>query len=357
MKACFGGQAVALATAVIFCFTSISPVVALESRTGAPLDAAVNLVQPSALAPGLLASKHTKKAKKERDRIAKRAYANSKVLLDDSHKLAADSLVFGAGLSKANKKLFTKRLAQAMSMWDQDYGVIENYRAYIFTSTDLAWANEQAAISGDRVPFGSWEAWQAKLNPGSGCVGAFAQANRFYMCTSRDPDFGFQAVTVAHEYFHSIQSVIGLRHDNVPVWVTEGSAQYLGFVSTAGGFLAMRDGARNSGSPYFFDKFGLNRFEDYIKLATLQDIQLLYGALEVGPTAASMAPMEAYNGYNFGALAVEFLIGKYGYQTFMSFLEDIGSGTPWTQAFQERFKISKDQFYQDLHPYLQMIYR
>jgi hypothetical protein len=290
--------------------------------------------------------------------VAERAYRDVSGLIDGSYIAGDDHIISSKAINSTYKEVLRERLSTAFSMWDELMPVNKDYKAVFFTMRDFDWAQEQTRIRGGQAPTGSWRSQALSLGLSEEVCGlGMAVGNHtFYNCvgTSMSRQL-FLDGTVGHEYFHSVQYHIGLDH-TTPVWIAEGSATYMGIVSTQYGANTMNQVASNSGSEFLTNRYGVGGMKNYIKRFSDADIQNLYGALEVGASTDSIAPMSKYNGYFFGGLAVQKLIGDHGYDTFMSFLKDIGQGTPWKQSFIQKFKMSPSAFYSDMLSYLNTVY-
>ena len=290
--------------------------------------------------------------------VDEKAYADVSSLIDNSYIANDTHMVVSDTINSAYKEVLRKRLSNAFSMWDELMPVNKDYKAVFFTMKDFDWAQEQTSIRGGQVPTGSWRSQATSLGLSEEVCGlGMAIGNHtFYNCVGTSMNRqAFLDGTIAHEYFHSVQYVLGLNH-NTPVWIAEGSATYMGVASTQYGPETMTQVASNSGSDFLTNRYGVGGMRNYIKKFSDSDIQELYGALEVGASTDSIKPMFNYNGYFFGGMAVQKLIGDHGYDTFMDFLKDIGQGTPWKSSFTQKFGISPKAFYSQMLTYLNSVY-
>lgn len=290
--------------------------------------------------------------------VAEKAYRDVSKLKDNSYVADSSHMIVSETISSDYEAVLRQRLTNAFSMWDEVMPVNKDYKAVFFTMKDFDWAQEQTRIRGGQVPTGSWRSQATSLGLSEKVcgLGMAIEDHTFYNCvgTSMSRQL-FLDGTIAHEYFHSVQYSIGLDH-TTPVWIAEGSATYMGVASTGYGANTMTQTAANSGSEYLSTRYGVGGMKNYIKKFSDSDIQELYSALEMGASTDSISTMYKYNGYFFGGMAVQKLVGDHGYDTFMSFLADIGQGVPWKKAFVDKFNMSTNMFYSEMLKYLNSVY-
>jgi hypothetical protein len=290
--------------------------------------------------------------------IAKSAYESSMLIVDGSATAPANSILASDNLPKEYTGMLLKDLSTAISMWDERYGVIQPYTVVAFTYKDGAWADQKAASYRVGIPNGSWSSWIDKFAQyqGENCSLGSAGADSFFTCMALDPVIAkTQSVGAAHEYFHSVQQRIGLNHQNIPVWIGEGSATYFEAIAGDLGYRATSDRFDNFSTQGFYNRFG-GSVGSAVKTMTDNDILEVYRSLEVGMTNQSVSVMENYSGYAFGSLATEYLIGLHDYDTFMNFLDSVGKGANWKTQFLKDFGQTPDAFYVDVLQYLKKIY-
>jgi hypothetical protein len=152
--------------------------------------------------------------------------------------------------------------------------------------------------------------------------------------------FGPNLTKIAvHETFHILQSELAgdqsLRggFDDVPRagprWISEGSAELVGYLAIADARLTTMPGVR----------------ADWAQRAksspvTLQRLAILRGQFEAGANAWGIMP-----------LAVERLVGEGGAAKVLSYFEAIGRGQPWETAFATVFGKSVETFYAEFEAY------
>jgi hypothetical protein len=290
--------------------------------------------------------------------IARAAYESASVVVDGSATAPANSILASENLPKEYTGMLLKDLSTALSMWDERYGVIQPYTVIAFTYKDGAWADQKAASYRVGIPNGSWSSWIDKFAKyqGENCALGSAGADSFFTCMALDPQIAkTQSVGAAHEYFHSVQQRIGLNHQNIPVWIGEGSATYFEAIAGDLGYRATSDRFENFSTQGFYERFG-GSVGSAVKTMTDDNILEVYRSLEVGMTNQSVSVMENYSGYAFGSLATEYLIGLHGYDTFMNFLDSVGKGAYWKTAFYDYFDATPDEFYVDVLDYLKTVY-
>ena len=290
--------------------------------------------------------------------IAIAAYKSTRAVVDSSAAAPDSSIVASDNLPTAYKGMLLKDLSTAMSMWDERYGVIQPYTVIAFTYEDGAWADQKSGVYRVGIPNGSWASWIDRFSEyqGKNCSLGSAGVDSFFTCMALDPDMAkLQSVGSAHEYFHSIQQRIGLNHQNIPVWIGEGSATYFEAAAGGLGYKATSERFKDFSTMSFYNKFG-GSVGSVVKRMTSSEILEVYRNLEVGMTSQSVAVVDAYSGYAFGSLATEYLIGIHGYEKFMDFLDSVGKGSPWKTSFYNYFKETPDEFYVDVLEYLKDIF-
>jgi hypothetical protein len=290
--------------------------------------------------------------------IARAAYESASVVVDGSSIASSNSIIASDNLPKEYTGMLLNDLSTAISMWDERYGVIQPYTVIAFTYKDGAWADQKAGSYRVGIPNGSWSSWIDKFSQyqGENCALGSAGVDSFFMCMAIDPKIAkTQSVGAAHEYFHSVQQKIGLNHQNIPVWIGEGSATYFEAIAGDLGYKATSDRFKNFSTQGFYNRFG-GSVGSAVKTMTDSDILEVYRSLEVGMTNQSVSVMENYSGYAFGSLATEYLIGLHGYETFMNFLDSVGKGQNWKASFYNYFNATPDKFYLDVLQYLNRIY-
>ena len=142
-----------------------------------------------------------------------------------------------------------------------------------------------------------------------------------------------------HETFHIVQidqagdRTFNSGFDDIPRagprWISEGSAELVGY-------LAIADARLTSMSTVRADWVQRTKSSP----VTLQRLALLRGQFEAGP-----------NGWGIMPLAVERLVGDGGAARVLSYFQMIGRGDPWEAAFAAAFGRSADAFYAEFATY------
>jgi RTX calcium-binding nonapeptide repeat (4 copies) len=142
-----------------------------------------------------------------------------------------------------------------------------------------------------------------------------------------------------HETFHILQidqagdRTFNSGFDDIPRagprWISEGSAELVGYLAIADARLTSMSTVRG----------------DWVQRArsspvTLQRLALLRGQFEAGPNAWGIMP-----------LAVERLVGEGGAAKVLTYFQAIGRGDPWEAAFAAAFGTSIEAFYADFATY------
>lgn len=141
--------------------------------------------------------------------------------------------------------------------------------------------------------------------------------------------------TIFHEYFHLVQKDLGFFRTEFPMWLNEGSCQYVAAKGLADSglydFAKIRSG----------NVSGAKSVKE--QLHTMETVGGFAGAGE-----------EHADEYPLGFLAVEYLmVGKPngGIGDLTEFCQQVGRGTPWQEAFESSFGKSPEQFYSEFEAY------
>jgi hypothetical protein len=141
------------------------------------------------------------------------------------------------------------------------------------------------------------------------------------------------AAIIPHELFHNVQDSLDkgpgsqvLPPGNElyrPMWLIEGSAEFIGFAITDYG----------GDWPYFADRFAVTGRDQV--LAGEEDFLLGRYELNNGD----------YRAYTYGALATEYIIASVGVEPLMNIWKLAGQGASFENAFEEALGISVQDFY------------
>jgi hypothetical protein len=294
--------------------------------------------------------------------VAEVAYADARTYLDGSATAKPTQLVLSDSIKDTGQaKQMLQALSGAISMWDEEVGVIDPYYVVYFRASELDWGTSQVAKYGGSIPFGSFANWTAQFSnrQAGDCGVAMSTARASYVCFSLYADEQDRQVnsTMAHEYYHQVQTKLGINHLNFPVWLGEGSAHFVGMTAWGKGPTAIQDRAGNFASRYMTEWLGVNRISNYVKVMTTSDMVRVYSALEIGMTSDSISVVQNYAGYDFGGLAVERLVGEHGFSKFNGFVRAVGAGAYWKTQFLKDFGETPEAFYGSMLEYLQVLYK
>tara|TARA_B110000259_G_scaffold186506_1_gene237893 strand:- start:1981 stop:3201 length:1221 start_codon:yes stop_codon:yes gene_type:complete len=294
--------------------------------------------------------------------VAEVAYADARTYLDGSATAKPTQLVLSDSIKDTGQaRQMLQALSGAISMWDEEVGVVDPYYVVYFRASELDWGTSQVAKYGGSIPFGSFANWTAQFSnrQAGDCGVAMSTTRASYVCFSLYADEQDRQVnsTMAHEYYHQVQAKLGINHLNFPVWLGEGSAHFVGMTAWGKGPTAIQDRAGNFASRYMTEWLGVNRISNYVKVMTTSDMVRVYSALEIGSTQESIAVVQNYAGYDFGGLAVERLVGEHGFSKFNGFVRAVGAGAYWKTQFLKDFGETPEAFYGSMLEYLQVLYK
>ena len=173
---------------------------------------------------------------------------------------------------------------------------------------------------------------------GTGAPG-HAGYQHLFVCTGCHPVS--RAFHLYHEYFHVLQATLSKAFEQPslgaatthpsqvpawgPMWLIEGSAQYLAMQLTPSEQLS-----RILPSGYL----ATAATED----ATLNSTETAFGLDDAG-------------GYHSGTAAAQLLADTSGLQSLIQFFEEVGGGTKWPDAFQAVFGGTVEEFYGEFEKY------
>lgn len=296
--------------------------------------------------------------------LAQIAYSQLSQNADGSAEADSSVVVMSPDLPDFNKLGLVEVTSAAMSFFDDDYGIPSGYRIIAFTDRELDWADQKLAEYRGMLPpgFSSWESWVASnqyMKPDE-CWMSVNSFGATHFCMAIKESVARQQVnTIAHEYVHNIQiNSLGIDTTKTPSWITEGGAEYLGFVIVQKGSSHALNYLANWQTQYLAETYGGMGWKDYIFRMTEDEFVSAMDAIAL----SSVDPLadqgnKRFGMYTLGAVANEYLIGKYSYDTYISYIMDIGKGGQnWSTSFQKFFGLTPSQFYIELYDYLKEVY-
>ena len=157
---------------------------------------------------------------------------------------------------------------------------------------------------------------------------------------------------VSHEYVHAVAvSILGDRHEGIPGWSDEGSANFFAFAITSlmasDPIYAVKEANRaNLRRPYFdggLVPHSLNKDDLHAAIVLSEK-----GGGGDGTTCAEPKILC----YTAGALMTEILVADYGFEKFVQWWK-ASKTKNWEVAFEEIYKYQIDQWYEDVAiPYI-----
>lgn len=283
------------------------------------------------------------------------AYAQVTKLFDDSYTDASSYITAHESIEPEIVSDIEYYLADAISTWDEAHGVQE-FDVIVFRQDSAAWADEIRVANGDRIARGSFVEDVKISSQGEHCGFAYVLPGIVYLCIPNSgTNSSYVESLVAHEYFHLVQHSIGIDHTNLPIWIGEGSAALLGDMHQRTASQIKAHHANNYNSK-MLQNFGAARLSELSDTITQEQVNLIYTKLEGYSVNNAQSLISEYNAYLFGAIAIEKLIGEYGYPTFIDFLESVGSGSYWKTAFEAYYGMTTGSFYEDMLTYIQTTY-
>jgi len=263
-------------------------------------------------------------------------------LLDESFTEVGDRVVAGPSVPGKLAEETAGILATGISMWDESYGVIENYQLVMFKAEDAAWADEIRTGFGDRVYFGSFQA--GVKDYGDFCSFALAIKTRIYMCVPDNEDISYFKAVVPHEYYHLIQQQMGIS-TQLPVWLFEGFATFYGDLATGVSGKTLTEGKGNLRQGAMATYFGQPSLYQYVDSIPEDKFYEIFRALEMKPVGNVPEVLDKYSGYLWSFLAAQYLVGVHGHSRVMEYQELVGAGNEWRGQFETSFGLTLNEFY------------
>lgn len=275
--------------------------------------------------------------------IATLAFNEIAILLDGSYRESVNLNIY-EGVPSSEAESITGYLQKSISTWDEMYGVIEEFNLVIFNKDGMAWADSIRVENGDMVPSGTL------VN--DGCNFVYILHATVYLCLRDGLSSDILESIVPHEYFHSIQYSLGIDHTNFPLWIAEGSAGYVGDAHMYSSVGSLKGKVKNGNHQNLYSKLGSYNVAGLKNSADLETFKSVFTAMEIYTDQRAKQVVVDYPVYVLGGIAFELLIGTHGLQEYLSFVEDVGSGTYWKTSFNNHFQVSPDQFYEDVLEYI-----
>jgi hypothetical protein len=210
-------------------------------------------------------------------------------------------------------------------------------------ATDPKWAGEQAKelnlrVNSFELPCGGNGTWDSYC--ASDKAGFMIYNGRYEDAKKRNLerlDFGVGAKSVvAHEYFHTVQFALTNREVRnpasplfIPMWLYEGSANYIGFAVIEFSNIGKYTDGRYSeveAHPDYKNKessASLREFREY----------------------SSKVNGVSLNPYGIGMAATEYIVASAGIQSLLNIFEYTKSSTTFEEAFERATGISLENFY------------
>lgn len=149
----------------------------------------------------------------------------------------------------------------------------------------------------------------------------------------------------AHELFHTIQASLDSNPGNLPCWIHEGGASFIGSAFAA---------------PSEKIDFTLARIRAFGGLhsagSNLSKIEA-----PTGWSSGGHGPCNDVGEYQVGRIANIFLVGTFGWQKYLDYLKAMnnqpGNGESWKTVFESTFGVTVPYFYSEATPYIDWYFR
>ena len=270
-----------------------------------------------------------------------------------------------------NYKLYLTGAEEMAALW-QPLLKTSKFSVIIFTEKDSQWVDDiQTKLMG---PFlnNPTEQLQSYRLKDAGCnIYGFYLPGVLVFCVKDDAglkDSGakFSAMhALGHEYFHLVgmtsleagSSPIGHKNRLRACWIEEGGATFWGiamahtsseytdsgrieFIKQVTTNIDHRNGNRHG---TFIDKVQNSNVDEFVSMMKSLDVTLDYCITD---------PLGIPSSYFLGMIATEYLVYTFGVESVINFNKDILGNPEWKTSFNKNFKMSTDDFYRQLFPYM-----
>ena len=270
-----------------------------------------------------------------------------------------------------NYKLYLTGAEEMAALW-QPLLKTSKFSVIIFTEKDSKWVDDiQTKLMG---PFlnNPTEQLQSYRLKDAGCnIYGFYLPGVLVFCVKDDAglkDSGakFSAMhALGHEYFHLV-GMTSLEAGSLPIghknrlracWIEEGGATFWGiamahtsseytdsgrieFIKQVTTNIDHRNGNRHG---TFIDKVQNSNVDEFVSMMKSLDVTLDYCITD---------PLGIPSSYFLGMIATEYLVYTFGVESVINFNKDILGNPEWKTSFNKNFKMSTDDFYRQLFPYM-----
>lgn len=219
----------------------------------------------------------------------------------------------------------------------QKYYYTNKLNGVVFTSKDIEWADN---FIKDNIHSGWYGNIKKSYKVNEVCSFAFAMEDYGYaLCIDNKERNIFNKQTSIHEIFHIVQAqnsnIKNSNNFNMPCWLLEGSATYLGSAIGINDLYYMNTFINNL--KYQFNDGVENDLVLKLKSDKAKDI--MKNLENTNECKLNWAP------YTMGYLATEILISKYGFEKFMIFIQSFSNNVYWKNDFESIFNLNVDIFY------------
>ena len=270
-----------------------------------------------------------------------------------------------------NYKLYLTGAEEVAALW-QPLLKTSKFSVVIFTEKDSQWVDDiQTKLMG---PFlnNPTEQLQSYRLKDAGCnIYGFYLPGVLVFCVKDDAglkDSGskFSAMhALGHEYFHLVGMTspeagglpVGHKNRVRACWIEEGGATFWG-ISMAHTSSEYTD----SGRVEFIKQITTNidhrngnrhgTFIDKIQNSSVDEFVSMMKSLVVTLDYCIKDPLGIPSSYFVGMIATEYLVDTFGVESVISFNKDILGNTEWKTSFNKNFKMTTDDFYRQLFPYM-----
>jgi hypothetical protein len=236
---------------------------------------------------------------------------------------------FDDGVAQDQREAFQKGFALAY----QYFGDVGPLSAFAYANLDALMdeANRYYKRSADSAA--SQDVKRRLLN---GEIVAYAETDAMWFWVKdfwKSSSLSYRWAIMAHEYFHIVQKYWSKKNfdGQSPHWLSEGSAEYLGFGVAANAGLVDRNQLRKE---------------------KIERTRGILNPLSTMETRQGAEAEDTETKYSVGYLAAEFLATNYGESALLkTYWQARATANTWQDAFQTAFGISPSEYYQKFEEY------
>lgn len=248
--------------------------------------------------------------------------------------------------------LYESAIQESRSLWTDLVGPNEGFKLVVFTANDAEWADNLAKDMGLSASQTSFQKRIAQEGCNGGGINPTASVD--FLCAGDYFEGNESAIKryVAGHYFMDVLRLMDITHLDWPLWLKEGSGNYMGLALTETSGSDMLRKIGETRVDLLATMFGKPEIGAICADIADSDTYEIYKKLDVPLTLETRALLRDYDGYDWGALAFGRIVEEIGFDGLKAFMSE-SSKLSLNELFQKYLGESKDDFYKSMSTYLQ----